>query len=55
MEKNTKKLTGQLWEPCPHCGQEPVYLSLGGCCEKCGTSEINMEQTQCNEIYGDEY
>ena len=31
-----KKLTGQLWEECRRCGQEPVYISLGCLCENCG-------------------
>jgi ribosomal protein L37E len=29
-------LNGQLWEECPRCGREPVYISLGGLCEHCG-------------------
>lgn len=49
------KLNGQLWEPCPDCGQEPVYMSLGGYCEKCGTPEMNIPKHPDNDIYGDEY
>lgn len=26
---------GQLWEPCPRCGQEPVCLSCGLCEQHC--------------------
>ncbi len=26
---------GQLWEPCPICGQEPVCLDCGYCYEHC--------------------
>jgi len=25
------KKTGQLWEECPHCGSEPVYMPLNLC------------------------
>lgn len=25
------KKTGQLWEPCPRCGHEPVYMPLHLC------------------------
>ena len=28
------KKTGQLWEPCPKCGREPVYMPLG-LCDRC--------------------
>lgn len=52
MKNKIKKLNGQLWEPCPRCGEEPVYLSLGGYCEKCGD---NGNHKNTNEIYGDEY
>lgn len=31
----TLELNGQLWEECPHCGEEPVYMSLGCICEDC--------------------
>jgi hypothetical protein len=54
---NNKKLSGQLWEECPLCGQEPIYMSNGGYCEKCGktnNSQISFEET-VTEIYGDEY
>jgi len=44
------KLTGQLWEPCPKCGQEPVYLSLGGYCEKCGRADHGLFH-ECLEPY----
>ena len=30
-----RELSGRLWEKCPCCGQEPVYMSLGGLCAKC--------------------
>jgi hypothetical protein len=26
---------GQLWEPCPICGQEPVCLDCGRCVDHC--------------------
>jgi len=26
---------GQLWEPCPTCGQEPVCLDCGLCYDHC--------------------
>jgi len=26
---------GQLWEPCPICGQEPVCVDCGYCAEHC--------------------
>lgn len=26
---------GQLWEPCPRCGQEPVHLDCGYCDKHC--------------------
>jgi len=29
-----KYFKGQLWEPC-YCGQEPIYMSCDGMCEKC--------------------
>lgn len=25
----------QLWEPCPICGREPVYMEYGDICERC--------------------
>lgn len=28
---NSFKLTGQVWEECPICDQEPIYLSHGVC------------------------
>ena len=28
----------QLWEPCPHCGQEPIYLETG-CCKDCSADD----------------
>lgn len=28
------KKQGQLWEECPNCGSEPVYMPLG-VCENC--------------------
>ena len=43
-------LSGQLWEPCPICDREPVYLSLGGYCEKCGKQEQHIS-TECYEPY----
>lgn len=48
-----KKLDGQLWEECPICGNEPVYLSLGSLCKDCGTNDT-IENSSLNEIYGDE-
>jgi len=40
-EKETKKndirLIGQIWEECPICDQEPIYLSHG-VCECCAIS-----------------
>jgi hypothetical protein len=54
---DNKKLSGQLWEECPLCGQEPIYMSNGGYCEKCGknnNSQIPFEEIE-TEIYGDEY
>ena len=27
---------GQLWEPCPVCGDEPVCLDCGLCYDHCG-------------------
>lgn len=44
----------QLWEPCPNCGNEPIYLELGGYCKNCGNPDI-IDKNQTNEIYGDEY
>jgi len=26
---------GQLWEPCPRCGEEPVHLDCGYCGRHC--------------------
>lgn len=26
---------GQLWEPCPRCGEEPVHLDCGYCDRHC--------------------
>lgn len=26
---------GQLWEPCPRCGKEPVHLDCGYCDRHC--------------------
>lgn len=34
--KPKKVLSGQLWEPCPKCKTEPVYMSLDCYCERCG-------------------
>ena len=31
-----RKTWGQLWEPCPRCGREPVYMSHDHMCERCG-------------------
>lgn len=44
------KLSGQLWEGCPICGREPVYMSLGGYCEKCGRQDEKIS-TECAEPY----
>ena len=27
------KKTGQLWEPCPRCGKDPIYLPLELCAD----------------------
>ena len=48
----TKKLSGQLWESCPKCGEEPIYLSNGGYCEKHGKKTTG--QYYANDPYGDE-
>jgi hypothetical protein len=26
----------QTWEPCPLCGEEPIYVENGGYCAECG-------------------
>lgn len=31
---DTPEMGAQLWEPCEHCGREPVYLPVG-VCESC--------------------
>lgn len=36
--KRPAKLTGQLWEECPRCGQSPVYMSASGLCADCANS-----------------
>lgn len=36
--------SGQLWEPCPRCGNEPVYMSLGDLCEDCGVGMHRQKQ-----------
>lgn len=30
---------GQLWEPCPICGKEPIHLDCGLCDDCCGGSD----------------
>lgn len=35
-EPKTKLIaTGQIWEPCPLCGKEPVYLEYNFHCKEC--------------------
>lgn len=34
VDADTIKLSGQLWEECECCGQEPIYLNVG-VCERC--------------------
>lgn len=50
-ETDVKK-TGQLWEPCPRCGREPVYMPLGLCdhCWPAGSIEHKID-TSCREPY----
>lgn len=33
------EVSGQLWEECPKCGKEFVYMSLGGYCDRCRNAE----------------
>lgn len=33
-EESSFPLSGQLWEECDFCGQEPIYMNVG-CCENC--------------------
>jgi len=46
------KKTGQLWEPCPKCGQEPVYMPLH-LCDNCWpkTAPTPRIDTACREPY----
>ena len=30
-KKSVPKKSGQLWEPCERCGEEPVYMPLNLC------------------------
>lgn len=32
--KPKEKLNTQIWEECPRCGNEPIYLEVG-VCERC--------------------
>ena len=36
VKPSRKDLSGQLWEECRRCGNEPVYISLNCLCENCG-------------------
>ena len=48
------KKTGQLWEPCPLCGQEPVYMPLDLCahCWPETAAEAGPKiDTTCREPY----
>lgn len=44
--------TGQLWEECPRCGREPVYMPLH-LCEHCWPKMAKHERidTTCREPY----
>lgn len=33
--KRTPNGGGQLWEPCPICGEDPVHLDCGYCDKHC--------------------
>ena len=46
------KKTGQLWEPCPRCGNEPVYMPLQ-LCDQCWPTGPTTPQidTTCPEPY----
>lgn len=46
------KKTGQLWEPCPRCGQEPVYMPLGLCDDCWPTKPVTPQiNPTCREPY----
>lgn len=34
--------TGEIWEECPHCGREPVFMPLM-VCEKCWDKEADRQ------------
>lgn len=46
------KKTGQLWEECPQCGREPVYMPLH-LCDECwpANPEPPKIDTTCPEPY----
>lgn len=46
------KMTGQLWEECPRCGREPIYMPLH-LCEHCWPKTTKPEpiDTTCREPY----
>jgi ribosomal protein S27AE len=46
------KKTGQLWEECPKCGREPIYMPLH-LCDHCWPTGIVQPKidTSCREPY----
>ncbi len=41
---------GQLWEPCPGCGTEPVCSDCGYCEQHCSCSRQREDRRQVNEF-----
>jgi len=50
--QNGPKKTGQLWEPCPRCGNEPVYMPLHLCDDCWPKHPVTPKiDTSCREPY----
>jgi ribosomal protein S14 len=52
VKQSGPKQTGQLWEECPRCGREPIYMPLH-LCDHCWpkTSVTPKIDTSCAEPY----
>jgi len=44
-------MNGQLWEPCPICGKEPVCSVCGLCERHCSCEQDKADRKSYNEFH----